>query len=252
MKLLLVVLCLVTWTAAAQQPETAPVPDAVAPASDDPAAPAPAGYNPSAVKFVVGGIVPKEQPYIPLNGQQRWRLFLNENFSLTTGAYFRAFGSALPDHLDNRPESWDQGAEGYLRRVGDRFARFTLSSALEHAGATVSGQDPRYVRCKCDGFWRRFGHASQMTLLTYNSEGQKRFFWSRFAGAFGGEAISAAWNPEVRWDVRGYQGAIQQVGATWVFNVIREFSPDIKRVFARHGKATPAATAAASSPVPQN
>lgn len=189
--------------------------------------------DPAAVAFVVGGIVPKEAPYRPLNGDERWRLFLNESFAFKGGAYFRAFGSALPDHLNNRPEDWGQGSKGYFTRVGDRFARFTLSTGFEHLGAAATGLEPRYVRSKDDGFGKRFLHASQLVLLTYNREGKKTFYWSRFAGAFGAEAISAAWNPAVRWEVRGYQGAAQQVAAQWVFNVIREFAPDIKRLFVR-------------------
>lgn len=187
--------------------------------------------DPAAVAFVVGGIVPKEAPYRPLSGEERWRLFLNENFAFKGGAYFRAFGAALPDHLNNRPEDWGQGSQGYFTRVGDRFVRFTLSTAFEHAGAAAAGLDPRYVRSKDDGLLRRFAHASQLAVLTYDREGNKTFYWSRFAGAFAGEAISAAWNPAVRWEVRGYQGAAQQVAAAWLFNMIREFSPDIKRLF---------------------
>lgn len=169
--------------------------------------------DPASVAFVVGGIVPKEAPYRPLTGGERWRLFLNENFAFKGGAYFRAFGAALPDHLNNRPEDWGQGSQGYFTRVGDRFVRFTLSTAFEHAGAAATGLEPRYVRSRDNGFLKRFGHASQLAVLTYDREGRKTFYWSRFAGAFAGEAISAAWNPAVRWEVRGYQGAAQQVAA---------------------------------------
>ncbi|MGC8793297.1 MAG: hypothetical protein ACP5U2_07890, partial [Bryobacteraceae bacterium] len=91
--------------------------------------------DPAAVTFVLGGVVARNVPYRPLNAAERWRLFVRENFGLKAGAYLRAIGSALPDHLDNRPESWGQGSRGYFRRAGDRFGRFTLASAFEHAGA---------------------------------------------------------------------------------------------------------------------
>jgi hypothetical protein len=192
-------------------------------------------YDPASVGFAIGGILPREAPYAPLTADQRWRLFVNENFGFQGGAYFRAFGAALPDHVNNRPANWEQGARGYFTRAGDRFALFTLSSGIEHAGAALTGLEPRYVRSKADGFWTRLSHASHLTVLTYNRKGEKTFHWSRFAGAFAGEAVSASWNSSVRWDVRGYQGAIQQVGAAWVFNLIREFSPEIARPF-RGGK----------------
>ncbi len=207
---------------------------AAEPGTDAAVAPSAAAEDPAAVSFLVGGIVPKEATWRPLSGDERWRLFFKENFDFRGGAYFRAFGAALPDHLKNRPEEWAQGSRGYFTRAGDRFARFTLSKALEHAGAAATGLEPRYVRSKEDGFGKRFLHASQLAVLTYDREGKKTFYWSRFAGAFAGEAISASWNPAVRWEVRGYQGAAQQVAAAWLFNMIREFSPDIKRLFVRN------------------
>lgn len=188
-------------------------------------------YSPASVKFIVGGIVPKEVPYQPLDRRQMWKLYANENFGLNSGAYFRAFGSALPDHLDNRPAEWGQGSKGYMTRVGDRFARFTLSSTIQYAGQSALGHDPRYVRCKCDGFWPRFGHASSLVFTTYNRDGRKVFNVMNFAGAFGGEYIGGRWNPAVDPLVRGYQGAAQQIAAGWIFNVLREFGPEMKRAF---------------------
>ena len=188
-------------------------------------------YNPASVKFIVGGIVPKEVPYQPLDQKELWKLYANENFGLNSGAYFRAFGSALPDHLDNRPAEWGQGTQGYMTRVGDRFARFTISSTIQYAGQSALGHDPRYVRCKCEGFWPRFGHASSLVFTTYNRDGRKVFNVMNFAGAFGGEYVGGLWNPAVDPVVRGYQGAAQQIAAGWIFNVLREFGPEMKRAF---------------------
>lgn len=190
-------------------------------------------YDPAAVKFIIGGIVPKDQTYTPLTGQQRWQLFVNENFSVKSGAYFRAFGSALPDHLNNRPQDWGQGTKGYMTRVGDRFARFTMSSAIQNVGQYALGHDPRYVRCKCDGFWPRFGHATVLSFMTYDRNGKKVFNVMNFAGAFGSEYIAGQWTPGTNPTVAGYQGAVQQIGAGWIFNVLREFGPEMKRAFTR-------------------
>lgn len=208
-------------------PETAPEAAALSPAAKN------KDYDPASVKFFVGGIVPKSEPYVPLTGEQRWQLFLNQNFSVKSGAYFRAFGSALPDHLNDRPQDWGQGAKGYMTRTGDRFARFTLSSAIQNAGQYALGHDPRYVRCKCEGFWRRFGHATTLSVMTYDRRGRKVFNVMEFASAFGSEYIAGHWTPGANPAVAGYQGAAQQIGAAWVFNVLREFGPEMKRVFTR-------------------
>lgn len=188
-------------------------------------------YDPASVGFLVGGVLPKQVDYQPLTGQQRWELFVRQNFSLKGGAWFRNFGAAAGDHLGNRPEAWRQGAEGYFRRVGDRTARFTIASGIEHSLAAGLGYEVRYLRCRCTGFWPRLGHTLAWNVITVNREGRNVLNLPKVAGAFGGEALSAAWTPGVRWDVRGYQGALQEVTFGWFFNVLREFGPDIKRAF---------------------
>ncbi|MCU0244998.1 MAG: BatD family protein [Bryobacter sp.] len=170
-----------------------------------------------------------ELPGIPFGTVQTKPLQL----SVKSGAYFRAFGSALPDHLNDRPQDWGQGTKGYMTRVGDRFARFTISSAIQNAGQYALGHDPRYVRCKCDGFWPRFGHATALSFMTYDRNGKKVFNVMNFAGAFGSEYIAGQWTPGTNPTVAGYQGAVQQIGAGWIFNVLREFGPEMKRAFTR-------------------
>ena len=206
-----------------------PQPDS--PAQPKPKDPKDKDYDPAQVGFLVGGVIPKQIGYQPLNNQQRWELFVRQNFSLKGGAWFRNFGAAAGDHFGNRPEQWGQGAEGYFRRVGDRTARFTISSGIEHSMAAALGYEVRYLRCKCTGFWSRLGHTLAWNVITVNREGKNVFNLPKVAGAFSGEALSAAWTPGVRWDVRGYQGAFQEVTIGWFFNVLREFGPDIKRAF---------------------
>ena len=55
-----------------------------------------------------------------------------------------------------------------------------------------------------------------------------------YAAAFGGAAIAATWypgNPNVL--VKGYQGAITQVGVGIGVNWLAEFAPEITRVIRR-------------------
>lgn len=192
----------------------------------------PSAYDPANINYGFGGVLPKDVPFRPMTGEQRWRMFVNDEFK-NLGGYMRAFGTSLIDQRQDRPAEWDQNASGYAKRFGSRFGKFAISSGIEHSTAYALGHDPRYIRCRCEGFFPRFGHALAYQVISYNREGKRVFYVSRLAGAFAGEAVSTAWLPGQKWYVEGYQGALQQVSIGAVFNVLREFGPEIKRKFGR-------------------
>lgn len=187
-------------------------------------------YDPANINFGFGGILPKDVAYQPMSNRDRWRMFLNEEFK-NPAAYFRSVGTAFIDQRRDSPSSWGDGASGYSRRVASRFGKFAAASGIEHASAAALGHDPRYIRCKCDGFWPRFGHALAYQVISYDRNGNRVFYVPRIAGAFGGEALSTAWVPGQKWYVEGYQGAIQQVTLGALMNAVREFGPELKRTF---------------------
>ena len=83
--------------------------------------------------------------YQPLNGKQRWQLYLDNTF-LRPSAFFRAAGPALGDQLTNEPPQWSQGMSGYSKRLADRFGRFALQESYQAAAAAVLHHEVRYVR----------------------------------------------------------------------------------------------------------
>lgn len=189
-----------------------------------------AAYDPTNINYGFGGVLPKDVPYRPMSGDERWRMFVNDEFK-NLGGYTRAIGTSIIDQRQDRPEAWEQNAGGYARRFGSRFGKFAVSSGIEHSTAYLLGHDPRYIRCRCEGFFPRFGHALAYQVVSYNREGKRVFYGSRLLGAFGGEAVSTAWLPGQKWYVEGYQGAIQQISLGTAFNVVREFGPELKRKF---------------------
>lgn len=190
----------------------------------------PKNYDPANINYGFGGVLPKDVPYRPMTGQERWRMFMNDEFK-NPSAYLRAVGTAFLDQRNDRPQVWNQNTVGYGQRVGSRFGKFAFSSVIEHSSAWALGHDPRYIRCRCEGFWKRTGHAIGYQVVSYNREGKRVFYVSRLAGAFGGEALSTAWLPGQKWYVEGYQGALQQLSIGMGFNVLREFGPEVKRAF---------------------
>lgn len=176
-------------------------------------------------------ILAKDQPWAPVTSKQRWQIYRDRTYE-SPGAYFRAFGSALGDQLNDRPASWPQGVEGYSRRLGQRFVTFTMQDSAEAALSAAANYDPRYVRCKCTG-WARVGHAFQMTYLTYDGNGKKVFNWPRFAGAYSAGMLSTTWVKDYKWSAQGLRAGNNQLTIGFGFNILREFLPEIRKKFGR-------------------
>lgn len=152
----------------------------------------------------------------------------------TPGVFLRAFGAAASDQSDNRPREWGQGAAPYFQRVGNRFARFTLQDTLEAGGSALLHHEVRYIRCSCTGFLPRFGHALAMNFVTLNDKGHWVPHVSRVGAAFAAEFIGNSWMPDdYRTRSEAFQGVAVQLGFGSLFNVVREFSPEIRRSILR-------------------
>ena len=176
-------------------------------------------------------ILPKEADWKPVTADQRWSIYKEKTFA-SSGAYFRAFGAALGDHTSDRPAYWPQGLEGYSRRVGQRFVTFTLQDSVEAGLSAAASYDPRYLRCKCTGA-ARFGHAIKMNFLTVDGNGKKVLNWPKFAGAYGAGMLSTTWVKDYKWSAEGLRAGNTQLSFGILFNVVREFTPEIKRAFRR-------------------
>ncbi len=192
----------------------------------------PLAFAPAAATAQSSSVLAKEITWKPVTTEQRWQIYRDKTFA-SPGAYFRAFGSASGDQLGDQPASWQQGLKGYSQRVGQRFVTFTMQDTLEASLSAAADYDPRYVRCKCTGVGARMGHAFKMNFLTLNPEGKKVFDWPKFAGAYGAGVVSTTWVKDYKWSAQGLQAGNSQLYFGVLFNVIREFGPEVKRVFKR-------------------
>ncbi|GIU75860.1 MAG: hypothetical protein KatS3mg004_2947 [Bryobacteraceae bacterium] len=163
--------------------------------------------------------------YRPPTAAERWEIYWRSTYA-SPGAFFRAAGPALGDHLNHRPGTWPQGAEGYARRFANRFARFTLQDSISHASSAALGYETRYVRCGCQGFFRRFGHALAWNFLTLDRHGHTVVNAPRVGAAFAAEFIGNAWMPPgYRTTAEAVRGVGVQLGIGALFNTVREFAP---------------------------
>jgi hypothetical protein len=190
------------------------------------------GYNATAVNPILGSILPKDVPWRPLTGRERWRIYLNRTY-LSVGAYFQSAASGAIDQYNNKPEEWGQGFDAYLKRAGASYLMIVAQNSLEHAGYAALGWEARYVSCRCDGSFRRLGHALAWDFVTFGRKGQIVPNIPRFAAAYGAAALPPLWNENYRWTAEGIRKGNQSVFFAAVFNIMREFSPEIKRALRR-------------------
>jgi hypothetical protein len=169
--------------------------------------------------------------YQPLTGRERWNLYLRDKF-WSTGAFFRAAGPALGAQLNNEPPAWGQGAEGYSRRVANRFGRFALQKTYEAAGAAALGHEVRYVRSTRSGFLPRAAHALTANFITYDRNGRRTPHVARVGSVFAAEFKGSLWMPGGYRDAAtAMRGVGRELGVSSAFNLIREFAPELKRMF---------------------
>lgn len=176
-------------------------------------------------------IQPGAPGYVPLDTKQRSDRFFKEYLG-SPFTYIAAAGAASGGQIGNDPKEWTRSWEGYGKRVGTTFALFTIDTGVHEAGDAMLGLDPRYFRCRCRGGLQRTWNAVEMSFLAYDSKGRKRFDLPQLAGAYGSAMLVTTWYPK-RYDplVQGVHMGHQQMGFVVGINLIREFSPELKRFF---------------------
>ena len=142
----------------------------------------------------------------------------------------------------NSTPEFRQGAAGYGRyywhsladqAVGNYFTEAIVPAAVR--------QDPRYYTLRHGGFFRRTGYAVSRLLITKTDSGGRGFNFSEIIGNGAGAGVSDLYYPakERTWTKTG-QKWLTQVAVDGVFNILKEFWPDIDRaVFRGHYESRP-------------
>ena len=166
--------------------------------------------------------------YVPLTAEQRWDDYVRRSFApKALGA--RAAQNGVTNLWSRNPPEWD-GVGGYGQRVASDFARTWMRRGMESAGAAALGHDPRYVRCPCDNAWKRIGHAFTQSFMTYDNRGEQVVGYARIGSRYGASMFESTvlfpdrygWKDGLREGTQGFVSA-------GLFNIAREFWPDIKR-----------------------
>jgi hypothetical protein len=204
--------------------------------AQSPPAPAPDLAPPSAIQLPANPATqpqPGEVGFVPLSGSQRASLFF-KGYVASPIPYLTSIAEATVTLMADDPDGWGRNWNDYGKRVGTNFALLTMEEGIHDAGDAALRLDPRYFRCRCSGVWPRAWHALKMTALAYDGDGRLHLDLPRFVADYGSSMIvTTGYPPHYAPLVQGVQMGHMQVGSDAGMNLLREFSPDLKRIFHR-------------------
>jgi hypothetical protein len=163
----------------------------------------------------------------PLDAKGKFKLFFDDSFDYSTFLYVGILAGI--GQAENSTPEFHQGAAGYARyywhffadqAVGNAFTEFIVPLALK--------QDPRYFTKGHGGFFNRTGYAISRLAVTRTDSGGNAPNFSEIVGNGAAAGISSFYYPsqERTWTKIG-QRWLDQVALDGVFNVLKEFWPDI-------------------------
>ena len=108
-----------------------------------------------------------------------------------------AFAAGISQAYHTPPE-WEEGAEGYGKRVGSDFGIAAVSTTTRYALAQAFREDTLYYRCECKGFGPRLGHAMVSTFTARRGEyGHRVFSFPALAAPYAGTMTAVyGWLPD--------------------------------------------------------
>ena len=113
-------------------------------------------------------------PYTRPTEAIKLRNYLFDGFGL-----FPIVGAALTagiSQASNGVPEWNQGAEGYAKRIGSDFGIAAVSTTTRYALSEAFKQDALYYRCECTGVFPRLKHAVLSTLTARRGSDGHRVF----------------------------------------------------------------------------
>jgi hypothetical protein len=140
------------------------------------------------------------------------------------------------EQATNEKESYGQGAMGYAKRYGADFTDgFTNELFVTGVFPALLHEDPRYYRLGHGGGFKRTAYALSRILITHSDSGNARFNSSEFLGNIASGGLSMTYYPHDERSVSGvFTRMSVEIGYDSLFNILKEFYPDLKRKFSHH------------------
>lgn len=174
-----------------------------------------------------------EQPFSPIDAGEKFAL-VQHYFDPFTFV-FTTITAGLEQATDEKA-AYGQGAMGFAKRYGADFTDgFTNELFVVGVFPTLLHEDPRYYRLGHGNGWKRTAYALSRILVTRTDSGGSRFNSSEFLGNFVSGALSITYYPQSERNIDGVFSRMGvQIGYDSLFNILKEFYPDLKRKFSHH------------------
>jgi hypothetical protein len=171
-------------------------------------------------------LLPAQEPAAeyPRTFKERFADYRSTTFS-PWALFMPAVGAGLAQ-ATNYPPEWQQGMEGFGKRVASGYAGSVVDSTIGFGVAMIDHEDLRYplsTYSKSE-IMHRTGHVISYTFVPRKEGGGRRFGWSRIIGAYGSGFVANTWYPSRHSDTRNalYLGSMNLVGDVAV-NLLKEF-----------------------------
>ena len=145
-------------------------------------------------------------------------------------------GAAVVQWTTHNPPEWQQGLDGYGRRVLSGYSRQVIANTIGFGVAFAANEDPRHFPTGQHGVWKRGIYAAREAFVSHNANtGGLMPAYSRIAGVYAAGFISNAWYPPPYSNVHSalYRGSTALVSDI-VWQEFKEFWPDVRRKIRRH------------------
>ncbi|HTU42037.1 MAG TPA: hypothetical protein VMF10_10020 [Candidatus Aquilonibacter sp.] len=169
----------------------------------------------------------------PLNFKGELWLATQDTFDYSD--FIFVAGLAGVDMAGNSQPSFGHGAEGYGKYYWHVFVDGGIENYMTEAIVpSATKEDPRYYTMGKGGFAKRAGYAVSRLFITRTNSGSSTVNLSEIVGAGAAAGIGNTYYPaESNPWVKTYQRWGTQVGLDGVFNVLKEFWPDIDQAVFR-------------------
>lgn len=210
--------------AAQEQPAAAPAPAVIEPVEKS-------QVDQTQMQPLFGAQLPKSGHWQPLTQQERWKLFIKQDFTSPVTAV-RPIIPTLLTFATRNPQEWPRNLNGTAKRYGANWVGTLVGDFTETAGALALHQETRYIACPCTSAKGRLWNAVRQVVQTYNDQGHWTFATARVASNYTSAAVAVyAVYPQGAHPFReflNYGGS--QFYYTAIGNLSREFLPDLLRV----------------------
>jgi hypothetical protein len=168
----------------------------------------------------------------PMTVAQKFHYHLRHSFDAVEA--LRAVGGAAFDEARVHPGGWGTGWDSYGARVASHFGQHLIKEQIEFGIQAADHESPLHLRSKRKGIKNRAVDAVVNTFVCANDNGKLMPAYSRFAADYGAAFISRTWYPrEYHTVAAGMWAGTVAIGVDVGMNFLREFGPDIKKVFHR-------------------